>query len=82
MPRPPGVPTGVCENLGGILGGGVPVYWALSIRAVGDPDTLGLSPKASGVGRGLPMFMGFVGVGRLAIVVEKSDEKNERDESG
>ena len=75
MPRPLGVPIGVCEDLGGILGGGVPVYCARSILAVGDPDTLELPPKASSVGRGLPMFMGFVGVGRLAMVVEKSDEK-------
>lgn len=81
MPRPLGVPIGVCEDLGGILGGGVPVYCARSIRAVRDPDTLGLPPKTSGVGRGLLMFMGFVGVGRLAIVVKKSDEKM-RDGSG
>ena len=59
-PSPLGVPYGVWEDLGGMLGGGgVPVNCARSCRALGDPDMLGLSlANSAGVCRGLCMFMG------------------------
>ena len=69
IPKPLGVPIGVCEDLVGMLGGGgVPVYCARNIRADGDPDTLGLPSSTSGVWRKLPMFIGFVGVIRFDIL--------------